>query len=665
MKGVFSLFLFLMFYPGLLAAQADESVQLAVYDGDVYLYVLDSPRGQFAYNFYRKLPGESDFTQINAFPVQSIATGEQLRGVLGNQYDRIRRSADVSSAAALLAMAQRNSREAKILSLAYPQLAQAVNKLYVDEDVPEGVRAEYRVEILNQREESTGEFLENSIQVENPEYGVTEITDVYNEGNRVTVKWTYSPVDDNDNVFRFDVYAGKTESDRVNRVNTGIVLRDLSRDTLRYSFSTQNVGDEMVIRVGSVNITAEQGPLSEPVTLVVEDNVAPSVVQNLSTSLRQDSVQVQWRVSRELDAAGYNVYRGTESDGEFQQLNSELIPVQQPYFFDGEIVQGRRYLYRVTAVDESGNESERSIAVPRIVPDNTPPPTPVNVSARLNTDQNMVVLNWNMPEMPDDFRNYIVLRRVMEGRSPSANFSQLTDRDLRDNNFTDRGGEAAQFEEGALYRYGVVAADSSRNFSDTTFVDIRIPNITPPEPPNVVRAQNRDGIRVNINWSGSLSRDVGSYNLYRKSGEGEFVLSTELGADARMFRDEEVNIGDTYVYAISAVDTTGNESERVETSSVLIKRSNPPRRVRNVRAVQTSEGARIRWEPVASEHLAGYRVYAANRSTGNFEPVHEELLSETTLTTNVGSEMIWFRVTALDNTGNESRPSEPVRLIVP
>ncbi len=661
----FIFFAYLMFTSGTVLAQAEEPFQLAVYEGNVYLYVLESPSGQFSYNFYRKLSGESDFVKINDHPVESVANGEQLRAILGNEYDRIRRSADVTSEDALLALARRNSTESLLLSLAYPSLAQSVNKLYVDEGVAEGDNVEYRVEVLNQRGEPTGEEFNNSILVEEPELGEIDIVDVYNEGRRVTVEWTYTPVEEDDQVFRFNVYSADPGSDTMNRVNRGIILRDLNQDTFRYTFNTERTGSEIEIRVGSVSITTEQGPLSEPEQILIEDNIPPSVIQRVRTSLVEDSVQVQWRVSREMDAAGYHVYRGTESDGEFERINSEMIPVQQPFYFDDDIEQGKRYLYKITALDESGNESEQSTAVPRIIPDNTPPSEPADLTAQLNSENDRVNLNWIMPKVPDDLRNYIVLRRIVEGRSPSANYSQISPDDLKETGFQVVENEDAGFEEGALYRFGVVAADSSRNFSDTTFVDVRIPNVTPPDQPNAVRAQNRDGVRVNISWSGSLSRDVGSYNLYRKTGNEEFELAVELDSGERQYRDEQIEIGDSYVYAISAVDTSGNESDLVETEEVLVKRSNPPRRVRNVRAVQTSEGVRIRWEPVASDHLAGYKVYVADRSTGNFEPIHENLISETSLTADTGTESIWFRVTALDITGNESRPSEPVRLIVP
>ena len=642
-------------------SQSEENLQVAVSNGDVYLYIVESPRADHAFNYYRQDPGSAEFVLLNDEPVRGVDFGDQLRSALGNRFDDLMRFTESTSAGSLLSYLRGNSTEAVIFSLAYPELAQAVNKLYIDRTAPEGETVIYRVEVLNQRDEPTGQVYEKEVTVEDDLLGETEILEVSNRGSIVTVEWKYTPVSESDRAFRFNIFTKSQNEDEWNRVNPNIILRNLEQETFSHSFEVISLDQEIEIRVGSVSVTAAPGPLSEPESILVEDNIPPSIVQNVRTALAADSVQIQWRVSRELDAIGYNIYRGTESDGDFNQINTELIPVQQPFYFDSDVIPGRRYLYKVSAVDDAGNESELSIPVPRLVPDRVPPPTPEQLTAEFRDGENEIHLNWQMSETPEDFRNFVVLRRIVEGRSPSNAYSQVAPPDLRENDFTDR----SEFEEGALYRFGIIAADSSRNFSDTTFVDVRIPNVTPPDPPNVVRAQNRDGIRINVSWSGSLSRDVARYNLYKRSIDDEFQQTAELTSDLRTYRDEQISVGDTYVYAISAVDSSGNESSMVESDPVVVRRANPPRRVRNVRAVSVDGEIRVRWEPVSSEYLEGYRVYAADRSTGNYQPLNEELVSNTNLNIAEREGQVWFRVTAVDITGNESRPSEPVRLIVP
>ena len=96
---------------------------------------------------------------------------------------------------------------------------------------------------------------------------------------------------------------------------------------------------------------------------------------------------------------------------------------------------------------------------------------------------------------------------------------------------------------------------------------------------------------------------------------------------------------------------------------MLVDRQAPPRRVRNVIAVESDNQVRVRWEPVSSSALDGYRVYTSNRSTGSFTPLNDDPIDETELQVDPDSDQRWFRVVAVDVTGNESRPSEPSRII--
>jgi fibronectin type 3 domain-containing protein len=71
----------------------------------------------------------------------------------------------------------------------------------------------------------------------------------------------------------------------------------------------------------------------------------------------------------EPHVAGYRVYR-RDLDGEaasaWQRLDSELVPVAA--YRDLSVVAGRRYAYRLTAVDAAGNESTRSDEVVETAP---------------------------------------------------------------------------------------------------------------------------------------------------------------------------------------------------------------------------------------------------------------------------------------------------------
>ncbi len=82
-------------------------------------------------------------------------------------------------------------------------------------------------------------------------------------------------------------------------------------------------------------------------------------------------VDLSWVVSSEPDLAGYRVYRSERAGVLGTSLDTQLLLT--PAFRDMNVVSGRRYLYAVTAVDRSGNESSPSAAIGVSVPAVTQP----------------------------------------------------------------------------------------------------------------------------------------------------------------------------------------------------------------------------------------------------------------------------------------------------
>ena len=77
-------------------------------------------------------------------------------------------------------------------------------------------------------------------------------------------------------------------------------------------------------------------------------------------------VELSWSINPETDLAGYSVYRSDREDLPGERVSTEILP--SPTFRDMSVQQGRRYYYRVSAVDRAGNESPRSSAVAAEIP---------------------------------------------------------------------------------------------------------------------------------------------------------------------------------------------------------------------------------------------------------------------------------------------------------
>ena len=104
-----------------------------------------------------------------------------------------------------------------------------------------------------------------------------------------------------------------------------------------------------------------------PVSVAAADVFPPATPAGLvetvvpSTNLEAAHVELSWSISPETDLAGYWVYRSEDSGTLGQRLNTQ--PLLSPAFRDMTAVTGKRYFYRVSAMDRSGNESPLSSPV--------------------------------------------------------------------------------------------------------------------------------------------------------------------------------------------------------------------------------------------------------------------------------------------------------------
>jgi len=76
------------------------------------------------------------------------------------------------------------------------------------------------------------------------------------------------------------------------------------------------------------------------------------------------NVSIQWSTESEIDNAGFNIYRATAEDGEYNKINDTLIPAQgsstqgASYEFVDDDVQNRKtYYYKLEDIDLNGTST--------------------------------------------------------------------------------------------------------------------------------------------------------------------------------------------------------------------------------------------------------------------------------------------------------------------
>ncbi len=133
-------------------------------------------------------------------------------------------------------------------------------------------------------------------------------------------------------------------------------------------------------------------------------------------------------------------------------------------------------------------------------------------------------------------------------------------------------------------------------------------------PGKLVAASTREAI--NLNWSRGISPDVVSYKIYRSNASGgSFSEIASVSTDETSYSDTNVEIGTTYYYVVTAIDSDGGESgysNEVYSSPGVAPPSPGNLTIRS----EASENPVLHWEPPTDEEeIAGYIVF--RNSTGS------------------------------------------------
>jgi fibronectin type 3 domain-containing protein len=97
---------------------------------------------------------------------------------------------------------------------------------------------------------------------------------------------------------------------------------------------------------------------SKTVVVNFPDKFPPAVPASITALAGPETIEVSWQRSPDADLRGYVVYRSTNK-GAYERQGT-MINV--PAYTDKQVQHGKTYSYQVSAVDQKGNESEKSSA---------------------------------------------------------------------------------------------------------------------------------------------------------------------------------------------------------------------------------------------------------------------------------------------------------------
>lgn len=636
-------------------AKAQQISPVLTPEEQAYIYHDQLPSIGHGFNVYREFEGEAE--RLNEQPVFPAANGVEFQRQIGDLFDVVAEGYETSNPNEIFFRLRGDGFDRNILAFSFPDIAEALGLLYVDEDPVIGEPVIYRFEPLNSRGEPIDEVFEQEVVVEQVAVDPPENIQAERDGRELTVRWNYAEatLDPDDIIIRFDVFMRPAGEEHFEKISEESRLRLQDQTEYTYTYESGDFPARAEIVVEAIDVTGQNSVASEPIDIELIDTGKPPQILEVHSNVTGGGVDLTWSISPDPNVAGYHIDRVNVDTDQTERLTDELIDTSDPRFRDDTAEPDQYYHYYVIAVSEAGVESERgNPAVENILPVHYPD-SPANLSAEVNEEERTIELEWDGIEQDEMFNSYVVLRRTYREGEERGSFSQVNSEQLTEERIVDEGIAGEGFTEGMFYEYGVVSSNIQGRRSDTVFTIKQMPMLTPPEPPTSIEADIRNGVRINVVWGASPSTAVTSYNVYRTT-EAEDTTVTNMSRGRRYLSDRNVETGETYRYFITAVDSAGNESTPTRESEVFMRGDTAPASVRNVQAVETEEGVEVWWEPSNADELEGYIVKRADIASGRFEPLTEEPLDEERWTDEAGEAGMWYRVVAIDAYGNKSRP---------
>ncbi len=203
---------------------------------------------------------------------------------------------------------------------------------------------------------------------------------------------------------------------------------------------------------------------------------------------------------------------------------------------------------------------------------------------------------------------------------------------------------------------------AARHISPTrTMIVAAVPNPPPPVPTGV---QTSGGHQViHVTWSAVVAADLAGYRVWQANSPTGVPTPLTAGPVALTSRDVSAPNGVVRYFSVSAVDTSGNESQRsAQVPGMAIAETTPPPVPTGLTGIGGNTQVTLTWSPVTAPDLDGYVLYLGASSANLGTKLTPTPVTGTTYTASglVNGTQYWFAVASVDDLGNESAKSTPV-----
>lgn len=375
---------------------------------------------------------------------------------------------------------------------------------------------------------------------------------VYPEPNHIVIKWGK---EENDLFFSgYYIERSEDEGKTFKRLNDQPLLTSDSEEFDEFNafhlYSDKDVlsGKSYHYRVVGVTPFGDEGLPSETILSKAIDVNGPMPPVNVDArDIGNNTIRVSWETSQiSEDQTGFVVWRAAGPTGPFYPLFENPLPNTIREYIDKNAIPIQANYYIVYALDDKANQNGSAITM-AVWYDTIPPAQPQALAGYIDTS-GYLTLAWAYGEEAD-LQGY----NIYWSNGPDREFYPLNAKPVQGNIFLD-SITMETISEKIFYK--IVAVDFNMNQSDPSEVlELIRPDIIRPAAP-MLSAYKSYPDSISITWQLSPSKDVVAYQVFRKlAGQEKYdVLTTISDPRQNTFTDKSTKAGQTYVYAIVAID---------------------------------------------------------------------------------------------------------------
>jgi fibronectin type 3 domain-containing protein len=621
--------------------------------------------GWIGYHLYRKAPGDTGFTRITSVPLSRPGSLVELEKAMGGTIDGFERFAGLRSKQELWQAIERGDSAIIAISFLSKNFRRALGLMVTDTKVEKGKSYAYRATLVAANGTESKPSDPQSAAFGTPLIPLVGPSNVKGEATNkgVVLTWQVNPADSG--AFSYSVYRCPDSVGTFLRLNlaalTPAVDSGVEPGPGSFIDTTARSGRRYYYAVVSTDYAGNESP-RRPLLAISPRDVAPVYIpQNVFARPSELGITVTWDAVAGGDVLGYNIYRSSNADSNFVRLNSLPLPADTGFCEDRTTTLVDRYFYRVTSVNRSGAESEKSALALSLFENRTQllPPQAVRAQQRPNG----IAVTWQAGDEPD-LRGYYVFRADSYNGSLSQ-VSKLIAKDTTE--FIDTARYLSSVGQYWYLVQSINYAGVSSNYS--------APVVAYPGKPQSVDAPRSlfgylDGRKVRLFWTGLDDNAVTGYRLYRTreadSAKWARLTVNPMPRTSSEYTDTSASEGEAYLYQLRAINAQGQEGSPSHNIRILAfaPASLPPM---GLRVAQEGPALTIVWGVTNQSAIAGYRIYRRSDS----EPaalLSAQMIPVTTTThhdTSVHSgTRYYYSVSCVDQSGREGNRSTEVSFLV-